>query len=242
MFESRSTMNMNRAVQELERFYARTTAHAVSRRLRGVRSRHGGSDAGWRAGGQLRGNCRLPLLLEERVTRSDLPEPDDVAEPAVLHAARNHSEHRQHDRLDRGRVDSRVHREGAGERPEESCGKWVCEERVIAEWVLAGRKMDNPICVPGHKSIYMSRFKKGKTFHLVKKTPTRDEPIKYQFPGGFAMIADELIKNAEGTWIRINQQSLLQFNVTAEPPLYVCVILGENSVLFDKIYGNWCVC
>lgn len=102
--------------------------------------------------------------------------------------------------------------------------------------------MDNPICVPVQKSIYMSRFKKGKTFHLVKKSPSRDEPIKYQVPGGFAMIADELIVNSEGTWIQINQQTLYQFDVTIEPPLYVCVILGENSVLFDKIYGNQIVC
>ena len=32
MFESKSTMNMNRAVQELERFNARKVAHAVGRR------------------------------------------------------------------------------------------------------------------------------------------------------------------------------------------------------------------
>ena len=32
MFESQSTMNMNRAVQELERFNARKTAHMVSKK------------------------------------------------------------------------------------------------------------------------------------------------------------------------------------------------------------------
>ena len=83
----------------------------------------------------------------------------------------------------------------------------------------------------------MSKFKRGKAFHLVKKSPSRAEPMKMQVPGGLAMIADRVFSNNEGTWMEINKQTLDQLNVTLEPPLYVCLMLGEN-VLFNKIYGK----
>ena len=51
------------------------------------------------------------------------------------------------------------------------------------------------------------------------------------------MIADRVFSNNEGTWMEINKQTLDQLNVTLEPPLYVCLMLGEN-VLFNKIYGK----
>ena len=54
---------------------------------------------------------------------------------------------------------------------------------------------------------------------------------------GVAMIADRVFSNNEGTWMEINKQTLDQLNVTLEPPLYVCLMLGEN-VLFNKIYGK----
>ena len=87
----------------------------------------------------------------------------------------------------------------------------------------------------------MSKFKRGKAFHLVKKSPSRDEPLKVQVPGGLAMIADRVFANTEGTWMEINKQTLDLLNITLEPPLFVCLMLGEN-VLFNKIYGKWRVC
>lgn len=214
MFESQSTMNMNRAVQELERFNARKTAHMVNMAA--------AASMGLQVINYVAiADCLVyvnpttsqnPLFSMPRGTILSVDNMMDSVDGVWIHVFNN------------GSAQNRNMKNPAG------------------KWVLAGRKMDNPICVPVQKSIYMSRFKKGKTFHLVKKSPSRDEPIKYQVPGGFAMIADELIVNSEGTWIQINQQTLYQFNVTIEPPLYVCVILGENSVLFDKIYGNWTVC
>ena len=111
----------------------------------------------------------------------------------------------------------------------------------LIEWILAGKRMDNPICIPLNKSVWMSRFKKGKAYHIVKRSPSREEPIKVQVPGGFAIIADEVITNAEGMWARINIQTLYQFNVPTDAPMYVCLMLDQN-VLFDKIYGRFPVC
>ena len=87
----------------------------------------------------------------------------------------------------------------------------------------------------------MSRFKKGKAFHLVKKSPACDEPLREQIPGGFAVIVDRVLTNSEGTWLEINKQTLYQFKVTLAPPMYLCAILRGQSVLFDKIYGDYCI-
>ena len=100
---------------------------------------------------------------------------------------------------------------------------------------------DNPICVPVGASVYMSRFKKGKAYHLVKKSPACQETQKEQIPGGFAVISDRVLTNAEGTWLELNPQTLYQFKVTLSPPIYVCAVLGGQSTLFDKIYGDSCV-
>lgn len=87
----------------------------------------------------------------------------------------------------------------------------------------------------------MSRFKKGKAYHLVKKSPACQETQKEQIPGGFAVIADRVLTNSEGTWLELNRQTLYQFKVTLSPPIYVCAILGGQSTLFDKIYGDMCI-
>ena len=87
----------------------------------------------------------------------------------------------------------------------------------------------------------MSRFKKGKAFHLVKKSPACDEKLREQIPGGFAVIVDRVLTNSEGTWLEINKQTLYQFKVTLTPPMYLCAILRGQSVLFDKIYGDYCI-
>ncbi|KAK8820877.1 hypothetical protein WA556_005191 [Blastocystis sp. ATCC 50177/Nand II] len=208
MFESKSTMNMNRAVQELERFNARKVAHAVD----------------------VAKAQRIGIQIVNFIAMSDcLIYMNPTTSQDALFS------------LPRGTVLSADNMVSAPD------GVWIHvfdhtggQETLTnpaGKWALAGRKLDNPVCVPVGKEVYMSKFKRGKAFHLVKKSPSRDEPMKMQVPGGLAMIADRVFSNNEGTWMEINKQTLDQLNVTLEPPLYVCLMLGEN-VLFNKIYGK----
>ena len=50
------------------------------------------------------------------------------------------------------------------------------------EWILAGKMMNNPMCVPVNRSVYLSKYKHGKALHNVKASPTRTETIIQQIP------------------------------------------------------------
>lgn len=106
------------------------------------------------------------------------------------------------------------------------------------EWILAGKMMNNPMCVPVNRSVYLSKYKHGKALHNVKASPTRTETIIQQIPGGYCVIIDEIIHNEDGTWGVINDITLSQFNITIPKPVYICIVLGETNVLFTKIYGK----
>ena len=62
------------------------------------------------------------------------------------------------------------------------------------EWILAGKMMNNPMCVPVNRSVYLSKYKIGKALHNVKASPTRTETIIQQIPGGWSIKTLLLIK------------------------------------------------
>lgn len=107
---------------------------------------------------------------------------------------------------------------------------------------MAGKKKDNPQCIPVNKSVYLSRYKRDKAFHFVKPSPSRSETRKEQLHGGYCIVVDDVIQNEEGLWGVINKITLSQFNISIQEPVYVCLVLGDNTVLFNKIYGKLSVC
>ena len=106
------------------------------------------------------------------------------------------------------------------------------------EWVLVGKLNDNPMCCPANKSVYQSRWPLGKAYHMVKISPSTKETVCYKIPGGLAVIAENVFENAEGVWMEVHKQSLMQLNVNSDRPIYACVILNGETVLFTKLYGN----
>ena len=87
-------------------------------------------------------------------------------------------------------------------------------------------------------SLYLSVYKFGKAFHFVKASPFRAETIKQQVPGGFCFVIDEVIENEEGTWGRLNPITLAQFDIGIPQPVYICIKVNGNAILFNKVYGN----
>ena len=108
----------------------------------------------------------------------------------------------------------------------------------IIEWIFAGKKNDNPLCVPVNASVYLSIYQRGRALHIVKQSPSKNEPVKQLRPGGYCVIIDEIIQNEYGTWGVINDITISQFNITIPKPVYICIVLGKSEVLFKKIYGK----
>ena len=103
---------------------------------------------------------------------------------------------------------------------------------------MVGKLNDNPMCCPANKSVYQSRWPLGKAYHMVKISPSTKETVCYKIPGGLAVIAENVFENAEGVWMEVHKQSLMQLNVNSDQPIYACVILNGETVLFTKLYGN----
>ena len=87
-------------------------------------------------------------------------------------------------------------------------------------------------------SVYLSVYQRGRALHIVKQSPSKNEPVKQQIPGGYCVIIDEIIQNEFGTWGVINDITISQFNITIPKPVYICIVLGKSEVLFKKIYGK----
>ena len=57
-------------------------------------------------------------------------------------------------------------------------------------------------------SVYLSIYQRGRALHIVKQSPSKNEPVKQQIPGGYCVIIDEIIQNEYGTWGVINDMTI----------------------------------
>lgn len=85
-------------------------------------------------------------------------------------------------------------------------------------------------------------YKVGKAFHIVKKSPSRTETITQRMPGGYYIVVDSLVPSGRDIYGVINPITLYQFDITIPSPVYVCIEFDSQTVIFNKIYGNWIVC
>lgn len=106
---------------------------------------------------------------------------------------------------------------------------------------MAGRKKDNPQCVPVDKSVYRSVLSNEGSVqycHLLKQSPSATETITEKLLGGFCIVVDDVIQNNDGFWGVVNVITLAQFDISIRQPVYVCIKTNKNGVLFEKVYGK----
>lgn len=110
---------------------------------------------------------------------------------------------------------------------------------------MAGKKKDNPQCIPVNKLVYRSVLdNRGDTkcCHLLKQSPSATETIHEKLIGGFCIVVDEVFQNSDGLWGVVNIITLTQFDISIREPVYICIKTNKNGVLFEKVYGKWSVC
>lgn len=94
------------------------------------------------------------------------------------------------------------------------------------------------MCCPVNKSVYASTHSFGRNCHKARINPSSTEERYFKIPTGFSIIAKNVFENAEGEWMEVHEQSLMQFGIESDVAVYVCIKQAYQSPLYSKIYGK----
>lgn len=119
------------------------------------------------------------------------------------------------------------------------CSRVVLTLVLGRYWLLLEIRGRDPMCCPATTRVYRSVMPKGQGFHNIRSSPSVKGTLVKKVPTGFLFLGTEEMRNEEGVWIVLHEQTMHSYNIASATPCYLCAVLGDRT-LVERL--KWRVC
>lgn len=106
-------------------------------------------------------------------------------------------------------------------------------------WLLLEIRGRDPMSCPVTCRVYRSAMPRGQGFHNIRSSPSVKGAFVKKVPTGSQFLGIEEVRNDEGVWIVLHEQTVHSFDIASATPCYLCAVLGDKT-LVERL--KWCVC